>query len=555
MDGNIPEMKLWSHPHPKISWILIGLLGMVGLLPFFAGIFIIALRTPFSSFVDSSQSPLLLAATFFTIKQAALTTIMVGLLSPVFGLGLVFLSPRMLRASFIVRTLIFCLPSLVVATGIILAWGNNGLATRSLENFGIFIPIPALVYSPYAIVLANTLMNLPFASLMIFRSLIDLPGEQIECAVLMGLRPMATYRNIFWPAIKPVLLYFSGMTFLLSLTSFGALSILGGGPASQTLELGIYQSIYLDADWASAAIFSMMHTVLAAFVAIIFVRPQFRWLDSSLSRLPPAALNLEKLKLLISNHVAIRRIFVSTNFALDLFVLLPIVALVGGTLSFLDSTHQAPNLEAVLDSLKVSLGYAIPSATSATIIAWLVSRSFCRYKLYEQPKYAMMMLASIFGAAIIPGMAAAFGFLVLRTMLPAYFFGSPAIISLHTTIMIPILVNILLPVYSQKLMPFEGSRVLLGLSNFRWLMALEWRTMKIALASPLAIGLALSINETSVVSMLGDPLHPALTTAVIRMMGHYRFGEASLVASLLIFTSLTTIVLLSPRRGLSNDAA
>ena len=557
MDGNIPEMKSWSPPHPKFSWFFVALVALTGLLPFLTGMLAIVIKTPFPSFFDSGRSTAILSSAFFTMKQATISSLVVGLLAPVFGVSLVFATPRGLRTSYLLRTLVFCLPSLVVASGIIVAWGKNGLATRLLESLGIDLPIAEIIYSPYAVVLANTLMNLPFASLMIFRCLMELPGEQVDSATLLGLRPFTALKCVIWPAIKPVLFYFSGMTFLLSLGSFGALSILGGGPASQTLELGIYQSIYFDGDWPAAALFAFTHASLAGFVALLFIGPQYRWLDAYLSQQIPANLSVSKLRPLFYRSKSIHWMLVMTNYALDLCILAPITALLVNSFQFLilgnSSTLQL--LAPLLESLKVSLGFAIPAAMIATFIAWLVTRAFCRYKLYQRPKFGVAMLLGVFGAGIIPGMAAAFGLLVLRSMLPAQFFGSPAIIAIHTTLILPFLINILLPLYSQKLMPFENSRMLLGLSEFRWLRIVEWRAMGQGLASALAVGLALSLNETAIVSMLGDPLRPVLTTTMIRLMGHYRFGESAIGSCLLILTTFTAILFLSPRGRLLNDAA
>jgi thiamine transport system permease protein len=557
MDGHIRKMRPWRHPHPKISWAMAALAVLTGLLPFLSGMIVVAFKTALSSLDAASYGSAITSAALYTIKQASLSTLVVAAGAPVFATGLVFAKPWVLRFSTLIRTLIFCLPSLVVATGMILAWGNNGVATRFLESIGIFAPFSRIVYSPYALVFANSLMNLPFASLMIFRALTEIPAEQIDSATLLGLRPLTAYRRVFWPAIQPVLVYFCGITFLLSLGSFGALSILGGGPASQTLEMGIYQSIYVDSDWTAGAFFAAAHTAIAGLVAIIFIVPQYRWLNAFLSQQPSSKPNLNKLARLIADLPVARWLMLAATFGLDFCVLIPILAVLQNTFHFLvtGTALDWSELRTLLESLKVSLGYAVPAATISTTTAWLICRSFCRYKQFQRPKFAITMLLGALSAGVVPVMAAAFGLLVLRSLLPEGIMGSPAIVALHATMMLPFLVNIILPIYSRKIMPFESSRILMGLSDFRWLTQLEWPTVYKTLASAFAVALSLSLNETAIVSMLGDPAQPALTTTMIRLMGHYRFGESAIGSCILIFVSLITISLISRRRESIDDAA
>ena len=554
-------MNSWRPAHPKFTWLATAMLALTGVLPFVAGVLAVGMRSPQSGSINSGIATSILLSTFFTIKQACLSTLVVGLFSPMFAVALLFFPPKMLRASIMLRTLIFCLPSLVVASGLISAWGGNGFATRLLESMGVYLPVSEIIYSRYAVVLANSLMNLPFASIILFRCLIEIPGEQIDSATLIGLGRRATFRNILWPAIKPVLIYYCGMTFLLSLGSFGALSILGGGPSSQTLELGIFQSIYFDGDWPAAALYATAHTALAGCIALLFIGPQYRWLDGFLLQRVPARLCLDKLRDLIlpqsSTQSSTRWIIIIAGFMLDICIFIPLGALAAGTIHYLDSgllpftTLLAP----LMDALTVSIGLAAPATIIGTGTAWLVTRSYCRYKLNQHSKQALTLLLSALAAGIIPSMATAFGLLAMRSVLPNEFFGAPAIVAVHATIILPFLINILLPIYSRKIMPFENSRILLGLSNHIWLKQLEWKTMRKGLGTSLAVGFALSINETSVVSMLADPLHPPLTTTMIRLMGHYRFGESSMGSCLLVITTTIAIILLSPRGGLLNDAA
>ena len=557
MVTDIQRMKYWRPTTPKITWVIALTAALIGSFPFIIGLAILIRESGGPPSELASLAPGLARAALFTLKQASLSALIVVCFSPVFAIGLFYFPGRARRASVAMRTLSFCLPSIVVATGIVLAWGNNGSATRFFESLGISSPFSRVVYSPYAVVLANALMNLPFASLMVFRGFSEIPSVQLENAELLGLKPLSRWRYIVLPAIMPANVYFAGMTFLLSLGSFGALSILGGGPASQTLELAIYQSIYYDGNWQSAAIFSVAHTMLAGAASAIFIIPQYQWLNTYLSGHLKVSTSERSLLKFIGMPFGGKLFFTLSSVALDLFVAIPVIANLAYAANWIIEPVPASIASSalLLSSVWRSFTYAFPAAALSTISAFLVSRAFCRYKASHNPAHAITILGTSLASAIVPAMAAAFGILVIRSVSGNTPLGTEAIIVLHATMILPFLISVILPRYGRAISPYEQTRIMAGIPDLRWAAVIEWRVIGKTLAIALAIALALSMNETAIVSMLGDPASPALTTTMIQLMGHYRFGDSAIASCALIIVTTIPIWLTSRNEERTNEPA
>jgi thiamine transport system permease protein len=364
MVTDIQRMRYWSPTAPKISWSLALMAAIVGWAPFIAGLIILTRGSGNAPSDLETLAPGLARAALYTLKQASLSALIVAFFAPFLAIGLFYFPPRARHAAVATRTLSFCLPSIVMATGIVLAWGNNGRATRFFESVGISPPFSMIIYSPYAIVFANTLMNLPFASLMVFRAFSEIPSAQLESSELLGLSFVNRWRYVAWPAIKPAAIYFTGITFLLSLGSFGTLSILGGGPAAQTLELAIFQSIYFDGNWQGAAVFAGAHTMLAGAASALFVIPQYRWLSSSLSDQVKMPASERALSRFIGIPKCGRLFFILVSVVLDLLIAIPVIAILADAGSWALAPGAMAGISALtlLGSVQTSLTIAIPAA-------------------------------------------------------------------------------------------------------------------------------------------------------------------------------------------------
>jgi thiamine transport system permease protein len=441
----------------------------------------------------------------------------------------------------IIRITTFCLPSIVVASGLIIAWGNNGYFTQILNTMGLDPPFPKIIYSPQAIIWANSLMNLPFCSAILFRRILDLADEQLKSAEILGLSTVDMIRVVIWPAIRPLLLYFGGLSFLLSMGSFGALSILGSGPQAQTLEMAIYHAIYYSADWELGGVLTILHTTLCGIFAFLTI-----WsLNRSAVAKASAKRNMAKLfqiRSLLFPSGSILFISCSMTLLFDVLVLSPIIAVAGQAWRHILSGSFSSSSRSILSALKVSLSFALPAAGLITLAAWILSRSHYRVASHGEMKAASIIQLATISGAIIPPMALGFGLLVLQSS--GYFFSirQQLIASALTVAMLPFAISIFLPSYGSRLASSNQSRLLLGLKESTFFHKVEWPALRLSAFIVFALSLALCLNETSIVTILGDATSPALTATMIRLMNQYRFGDSSIVATLLIVSTFSVVL-------------
>jgi len=537
-------MKYWHPPHLRLPWIVALLALLSSVLPFVIAVYILAAGVTSDQIWLLLRDEQLIASVSYTLKQAGLSAFLIIMLSPVFALALAAVPQKMARFSFLLRSLIFCLPSVVVANGLVLGWGKNGFATEILRDLGLSSAMTSLLYSPYAVVLANTLMNLPFASILLYRRLLEIPASQIQSMRSLGLKATGAFIVVFWPAIRPSLFYFGGVTFLMSMGSFGALSILGGGPQSRTLEIGIYQAIFYEGNWGQAAMFAVIHTLFCGLLAFVLASRQYRWL-AELSSSSLATIDIESAKNQLRPKNSLFKFSLTVlSLMLDIFISIPILAIGFQAIHtiFVAHTFSADSLSTLAESLLTSLWYATPAAFLAIGAAWSITRAFCRYKTFNQQFSSRLILVASLTAAVVPPMATAFGMLALRSTLVANYLGTPAIILCLYALALPFLIPIILPTYSARLSPSEHTRILSGIGDKEFILMVEWPSLRFNILVGFGLSLSLGLNEASIVSMLGDPLHPAMTTSMIRMMGNYRFSDSSVASCLLILVTLMVVV-------------
>lgn len=527
------EVRYWNPTVPKLGLLLAGCLASLSIMPLLLAILSLFANTSMGALVTRLSEDVIYASLRFTVYQATLTTIIVVVLSPALAVALFSLPQNLTRKIILLRTGSFCLPSIIIASGLVLAWGNNGYFTRCFSYFGLEAPFPKILYSQYAVVLANSLMNLPFCTVILFRRLLDIPDEQLRTVSLLGLPPSKVMKSLIWPALRPAVLYFGALTFLLSMGTFGALSILGSGPQSQTLEMAIYHSIYYAADWELGGLLTIIHTALCGFFAMITI--------AILNRHP---LLKSGSKIDMMRHVRVQSVLfqfkplayvaVLATLLLDGLILSPIVGIVVHAWGYNFRGFQSPQFETILASIQVSLKFAVPAAFLTTMLSWMITRSY--YRLVSQKNFSLATLlqAIAFMVTLIPPMALAFGLLVLLTKTDELFNRQTFIILALLTSMLPFAMAVFMPIYASRLAISDESRLRLGLGDIVFLKEVEWPAIRSTTTLAFALSLALCLNETSIVTTLGDATNPALTTTMIRLMNQYRYGDSAIIATILI---------------------
>ena len=434
-----------------------------------------------------------------------------------------------------------------------MAWGNNGLITRALRGYAGDVSISLLLYSDYAVVIANVLMTAPFCSVILFKRLLDIPDQQLLSARLINLRFHQVLRVILLPAMRPTLLYYGGLSFLMSMGSFGALSILGTGPRSRTIELSIYQAVYYEGNWQLAGLLSVIHTLLCSFFTIIVLRSLSR--SQRLNQPTPVGSDqrLTQLKKCLFDPRLGKLLATTVTVLVDVLVMTPIIAIFWQAYSTVAKSPNIEGISIIFSAMKETMRFTIPSAVLITVAAWFITRGYFRLRAMGSQKQAVALQLVALSGSIIPPMALAFGFLVLQSTLDISEARYVFLVLALTASILPFALSVCIPVYGARILPLNHSRLILGLSDITFFRRVEWLVMKNTLGLSFALALAVCLNETSIVTMLGDATKPALTTTMTRLMNQYRFGESALVACLLITITILTVFYVRQTEGLSND--
>src|SRR5262249_46502632 len=128
------------------------------------------------------------------------------------------------------------------------------------------------IYGLSGILLAHVFFNLPLATRFLLEALDAVPADQWRLASQLGMRSGARFRLIEWPALAPALPGVAGLVFMLCVTSFTIVLMLGGGPSATTLEVAIYQALRFDFDPARAVALTAGQIVLTIVAVRLLAR-------------------------------------------------------------------------------------------------------------------------------------------------------------------------------------------------------------------------------------------------------------------------------------------
>jgi spermidine/putrescine transport system permease protein len=137
-------------------------------------------------------------------------------------------------------------------------------------------PLPALLYSPFAVVVMLTHIYTPFVFLPIYASLEHIPRPLIEASHDLGASGSTTFLRIILPLSLPGLLAGATFAFVLSLGDFLAPLLVGG--SSGTMIANIVQSLFGAAyDWPLGAAISVCILLFTLGILSFSERLEKRW--------------------------------------------------------------------------------------------------------------------------------------------------------------------------------------------------------------------------------------------------------------------------------------
>jgi len=190
----------------------------------------------------------------FTVSQALASTflaLLIGFPAAYLLARFQFPGKGLVKA---IATVPFVVPSIIVALGFILFFGNNGVLNRFL--FSIGLPGVFLLYSWKGILLAHAFYNFPIPARIISSAWERLDPSFEDAGRTLGLSGFALFRRVTLPRLAPAIAASAALTFIFCFMSLGIVLILGGVKYA-TIEVGIYtlNSILLQPELAGALAF------------------------------------------------------------------------------------------------------------------------------------------------------------------------------------------------------------------------------------------------------------------------------------------------------------
>lgn len=526
----------------RVRWLAGWLVLLIPL--FFLGVFffyplgnILRLSLTTTAVADLWQRPFLRSIIWFTIWQAALST----LLTLVVGLPAAYLFAHyhfpgrgLLKA---IATVPFVMPTVVVAAAFSALLGAQGPLNRLLVTLFTLERAPIhLEQSLALILLAHVFYNVAVVIRLVGGFWANLNPRLIEAARLLGASRARAFWSVTLPLLRPSLLSASLLIYLFTFTSFGVILILGG-PYFSTVETEIYRQYitFLRPDLAAAL--SLLQILFTFALMSVYAR----WQQQTAVPLDfrPQQTNLRR-----PHSLGEKTAVAALLTGLSLFILSPLLALIWQSLVDRDGQFTLAYYRALpelrrgsvlfvppLTAVRNSVGYALLTLILAGILGILTTTLLARpgrWRKWLDPLFMLPLGAS----AVTLGFGYVVTFGQLRT--------SPLLVLIaHTLVAFPFVVRSLMPVLLGIRPSLREAAAVMGASPSRVWREVDLPIMGRALLVAAVFAFTVSMGEFGATSFIVRPNSGYLTLpiAIQRYLGQpgaLNFGQAMALSSILM---------------------
>lgn len=473
----------------------------------------------------------LLRVVRFTLWQAALSTLL-SVVPALLVARALSRHPRFFGRGFILQlfTVPLALPAIVAALGILALYGRAGyfaaIAGQSWPD----------IYGLSGILVAHVFFNLPLATRLFLEALGTVPADQWRLASQLGMGARAAFRLIEWPVLRASLPGVAGLVFMLCITSFTIVLILGGGPAATTLEVAIYQALRFDFDPARAVTLTVLQIALTFAVVLALTRLGANVTgDANLPVAPRRYLSAG------TTETAFNAILIVLAL---LFVAGPMAATVasglGADLSRLASesavrqaTLTSAGLGLLAALLSVALSLSLIMARRALALRRRGGRSLLEHATDNGAGFVLVVPPIVIGTG---------WFLLLRTVSDVFAIAPVMVVTVNAVMAMPFAIRAMRPAYDAASERHEKLCAQLGISGWNRLRLVDWPSLRRPLATGFAFAMALSLGDLGVIALFGSDSVQTLPYLLLARMGSYRTADAAGLALLLGAVCLALVV-------------
>jgi molybdate transport system permease protein len=163
-----------------------------------------------------------------------------------------------------VVTVPLVLPPVVGGVALLMMFGRTGILGRPLYELTGF----ALPFTPYAVVLAQTFVAMPFLVLSVEGALRAADRRYEEAAATLGARPITVFRRVTLPLVWPGLAAGAVLAWARALGEFGATITFAGSFPGTTRTMPIEVYLALENDLGAALLLSVLLLVVSVAVLV-----------------------------------------------------------------------------------------------------------------------------------------------------------------------------------------------------------------------------------------------------------------------------------------------
>jgi thiamine transport system permease protein len=418
----------------------------------------------------------------------------------------------------------FILPVIVAVMGILAIFGRAGMFNALLGWLGLPLISP---FGLQGILIAHLFLNLPLATRLVLNGWAAIPGERYRTAQALDFGPRAMFRFIEVPMLRTTLPGAFLAVFLVCLTSFTVVLVLGGGPRATTLELAIYQAFHLDFDLdraASLACLQMVVSLAAALAGLCLAGPSA--FGAGLGRTQPSLQPTGGEAAILDGMLI---------FLAALFLGLPIAMVIMRGLPGLVDL-PAGVWSAALRSVAVSVSATAMSMAAALAIGLLiVARPAGQARLID----AATMLA-LTASPLVMGTGL---FLILHRFVEPGSAALPVTALVNAAMTLPFCLRILMPDLTALARDYGRLADSLSMHGIARLRLLTLPRLRRPLAFAAGLAAALSMGDLGVVALFAEPARATLPMMIFGLMGAYRMDQAASAALVLIAISFGLFLL------------
>ncbi|MCJ7994484.1 thiamine/thiamine pyrophosphate ABC transporter permease [Rhizobium cremeum] len=464
----------------------------------------------------------------FTLFQAVLST----LLSVAFAIPVaraLARQPRFPGRVWLIRLMAvpMGLPVLIGALGLLGIWGRQGLVNDLLVLLGAGQRFS--IYGLGGILLAHVFFNMPLAARLVLAALERIPAEYWRTSAGLGMGSLSNFRFIEWPVIRRILPGIAGLIFMLCITSFTLVLVLGGGPAASTIEVAIYQALRLDFDPPRAISLALLQIAVTGVILGLL----------SLAGTPsdPGASAGAVVRRFDGRAPVTRLLDGIAILAAALFLGLPLgqVAISGLRADLLKLTGEKAFQDAALTSLAIAASAAVISvAASVAIIEARAALPAGKRRSQPAMVFSGLLAASSSLVLLVPTTVLATGwFMVLRAHGNTSAFAPVVVVCINALMSLPFTMRVLAPAFAEHRARTARLAASLGMHGLARLKFVDWPVLHRPILTGFSFSMALSLGDLGAVALFGSENLTTLPYLIYSRMGSYRSDDADGFAFLL----------------------